>query len=186
MAAIALSIIMKDDHIPAIPDRPPAPVKDFIGCGFMVRRELFLSLGGFESRLYFYHEEPEYCFRTFQRGYETYAYPAVVIRHNKTPVARGKQPADLLFHAQYRPARSLVLSPSQSLGYGRLAMGPSPICEMPQLREHWWPLLRGWAAGFFCYLSWKKSEKRLTAEQFTEREKLPQALHLCMGSNTPM
>ena len=34
-------------------------------------------------------EEPEFCLRALHKGYRVYLYPGVVIRHNRTPVARN-------------------------------------------------------------------------------------------------
>lgn len=185
VAALALRIIFAGDPM-AIDSMKTEPVrvKDFIGCGFILRREMFLSLGGFEERLYFYHEEPEYCFRTFQRGYQTYLYPSVVIRHMVTSSSRNFGPRTRYF------IRNVILMdlwyyPGLQAFIRALIHLPLLYRRLPKLRRHPLALVRGWLEGFFCYFSWGKLKRPLTREQLADWNSRP-GCHQAMGSKTPL
>jgi GT2 family glycosyltransferase len=186
IAALMFQIIFVGDDIPeGYAERKPVIVRDFVGCGVLLRRELLLSLGGFEKRLLFYHEEPEYCFRSFQAGYDTYAYPSVVVRHVVTSANRRHAYRTRLF------IRNVILldlwyypHPQSFLR----AFGHVPLLwmRMPMLRKHWWSYIMGSVEGFYCYMKWWPLRKRLTREQLAEWEKRSSAVHVTMGSRTPM
>lgn len=185
-AALMFQIIFTDESIPSdYAEREPILVRDFAGCGVLLRRELLLSLGGFEKRLLFYHEEPEYCFRSFQAGYDTYAYPAVVVRHVVTSINRRHAYRTRLFIRNvvlldlwYYPHPQSVLR-----AFGHL---PLLFIRMPSLRKNWGPFLLGSVEGFYCYFKWWRLRKRLTREQVREWEKRPASGRICMGSRPPM
>ena len=84
---LAISIISRDEALPSRGDTP-APVRYYIGCGHLLKRDLFLRLGGYADN-WIYGEEPEFCLRALHQGYRVYLYPGVVIRHNRSPVARN-------------------------------------------------------------------------------------------------
>ncbi len=187
VSALAFGIIFRKDELPdpAELERPPQLVKDFVGCAAMFRRELFLELGGFEHRLYFYHEEPEYCFRTFEKGYDTYTYPGVVVRHMVTPVFRHHGSRTRYF------MRNIVLldlwfypHPHSFLR----AIGHLPLLfiRLPKLRPYWWPFTLGWAEGFFCYPKWRQLKPRFTMEQYREWKTRPVAGEVCVDTKTPL
>lgn len=164
-SALAFRIIRANDEVPDVSKAgPPVQSNSFIGCGFMLRRDLFLSLGGFEERLKFYHEEPEYSFRAFQAGYSCYGYPAIVIRHMVSPAARMHSIRTRYF------IRNIILMDlwfySKPLSFVR-AIGHLPLLfrGLPRLRQHPFALLRGWLEGFVCYFAWGEIKKPLTHEQ---------------------
>jgi N-acetylglucosaminyl-diphospho-decaprenol L-rhamnosyltransferase len=47
-------------------------VDQVIGAFFLIRRELFERLGGFDTRYFIYYEEVDLSLRAFQRGYRSY------------------------------------------------------------------------------------------------------------------
>ena len=178
---LAFRIIRADDPVPDVSQAaPPVPSNDFIGCGFMLRRDLFESLGGFEERLLIYHEEPEYSFRAFQAGYSCYGYPAVVIRHMVSQSARMHSIRTRYF------IRNVVLMDlwfyPKPLGFVR-AVGHLPLLYkgLPRLRQHPIALLRGWLEGFACYLAWGKLKQPLTREQLAIWKSRPNG-HKATGS----
>lgn len=67
----------------------PHPVLYFFGGASLIKREPFLQLGGYREVLEYYCEEPEFGMRAWKSGFSIYSYPAVVVRHNKTPVRRN-------------------------------------------------------------------------------------------------
>jgi GT2 family glycosyltransferase len=159
---------------------PPVACNDFINCGALFRRELLVQLGGFEERLHFYHEEPEYSFRAFQAGYSCYGYPAVVIRHMVSQSARMHSIRTRYF------IRNIILMDlwfyPKPLGFVR-ALGHLPLLYrgVPRLRQHPIALLRGWLEGFACYLAWGKLKQPLTREQLAIWKSRPNG-HKATGS----
>jgi GT2 family glycosyltransferase len=68
---------------------PPYPVRLFVGCAHLLKRELFLKLGGYWEFLHYYCEEPEFTIRAWKQSYCVYHYPPVIIKHNKSAVQRN-------------------------------------------------------------------------------------------------
>ncbi len=60
----------------------------FVGCGVALRRELFLSLGGYDHAFGYYAEEYDLCARLIARGYRVSYDPRFRVLHRK--VSRGR------------------------------------------------------------------------------------------------
>jgi glycosyltransferase involved in cell wall biosynthesis len=60
----------------------------FIGFAHLVRRELFLAMGGYQERLGFYGEEKEYCLRLLARGLVVVYLPDALVAHVPDPGGR--------------------------------------------------------------------------------------------------
>jgi GT2 family glycosyltransferase len=89
-AALALNIVEGGRKAPAVATAtPPFRVESFIGCGVLLRRSLFLELGGFIGALGFYCEETHFSARAAREGLAIYKFPSLVIRHEKSPSARS-------------------------------------------------------------------------------------------------
>ncbi len=76
----------------------------FCGAGFAVRRELFLSLGGFWDALSYAGEELDFSFRLLAAGHRIEYLRAVEVLHREAPAAR---PAGRWVYSQAR-SRALV------------------------------------------------------------------------------
>jgi GT2 family glycosyltransferase len=144
---------------------PPFPVKSFIGCANLIKREFFLALGGYEERLGYSAEESDFCIRALQQGHETYAFPAVVIEHRVTPVARNKIQRtrqiirnSTLLGLWYYP---FPISYLRSIPFGLVHM-----FRHAYLREAWKEVLMGSVQGVLCYFSWPHEKKRLNWQQY--------------------
>jgi len=59
----------------------PSVVASFIGFAHLVRRETFLTLGGYREAFEFYGEEKEFCLRLLDAGYQTVYLPDARIAH---------------------------------------------------------------------------------------------------------
>ena len=185
VAALAFRIIMAEDPLPVVNEKiEPILAKDFVNCGVLLRRKIFLALGGYETRLHFYHEEPEYGFRVLQNGYDIYAYPSVVIRHIVTAAARPHASRTRYF------IRNVVLMdlwfyPKPQSFARALAHLPILYIRLPKLRRNLGSLIYGWFEGFYCYFKWWDLKRPLSAQQLAEWEKRPGA-HQATGSVTPL
>ncbi len=62
------------------PDRR-VHVDRLLGAAFMMRRDLFVQLGGFDENFFLYSEEEDLCFRTWQAGFEVVFDPGCEVIH---------------------------------------------------------------------------------------------------------
>jgi len=69
----------------------PSVVASFIGFAHLLRRDVFLSLGGYREAFVFYGEEKEYCVRLLDRGYRTVFVPDALISHLVDPAGRDRR-----------------------------------------------------------------------------------------------
>ncbi len=74
----------------------PAPVgyrcyaPTYYGYAHLVRRDVFLRLGGYRERFRAYGEESEYCKRLWDAGYKVVYIPDVLVRHVHSPTGRSE------------------------------------------------------------------------------------------------
>jgi GT2 family glycosyltransferase len=160
--------------------RRPFPVRDFIGCAALLRREMYLALGGYEEKFIFFGEEPELCVRAMQRGFEVEGYPGFVIQHNVSPVRRdlGKR-ASLLIRRESLVA--LLFFPFPHSFRRVLLCVPGFLYRNPEFRPHWRALLVGLGQGIRDYFSGQFHRTRLTAAEFWAWKSVPIAPHVLMG-----
>jgi GT2 family glycosyltransferase len=63
-------------------------VAAYIGFGHLLRRSVFLELGGYQESFHFYGEEKDYCLRLLNAGYDVVYMPDARIAH--VPDASGR------------------------------------------------------------------------------------------------
>jgi GT2 family glycosyltransferase len=69
-------------------------VPSFIGFAHLLRRDLFLRLGGYRESFVFYGEEKEFCLRLIEAGHRTVYLPDALVSH--VPDAGGRSPSRYL------------------------------------------------------------------------------------------
>ena len=69
----------------------PCVVRSFCGFAHLVRRDIFLALGGYRERFEFYGEEKDFCLRLIDAGYRTVYLPESCIAHEPDPLGRDHQ-----------------------------------------------------------------------------------------------
>jgi len=78
------------------PATQPAPVdytcyvRSFIGFAHIVRRSLFLDLGGYRESFHFYGEEKDYCLRMLDAGFDIIYMPSARVVHAPDPATRSR------------------------------------------------------------------------------------------------
>jgi GT2 family glycosyltransferase len=171
VAALALHIVQGDeDLVEADKLREPFPVRYYIGCGHLLRRQYFLDLGGYLERLHYFGEEYDFCLRALRQGSSTYAYPSVVIRHKRTSVARNSAKA-----ARYYIRNEAVVGllhfpfPFSILRW----MNCLRILRNPKWNVNWGNLLVGWLEALPVALSWWNLRRPLSLTQFRAWKSLP-------------
>ena len=116
--ALAFVIAERDDYEDAVRalSAEPSPCHYFIGCGALLKRELFLELGGYEETLNYMAEEIALTLHAQSRGLQVYQYPGLTIRHFRSPLSRdlGVRAAmnvrnELLIAARYYPFVFMLL-----------------------------------------------------------------------------
>jgi GT2 family glycosyltransferase len=74
----------------------PYPVRFYIGCAHMLKRQLFCRLGGYTECLLQYGEEMDFALKAWKQGFHVYKYPSVVVFHDKSPIGRNPANANRL------------------------------------------------------------------------------------------
>ena len=106
----ALDILSRDSDVAAVafaqanedgrpwpetmqPGRGQSPryVAAFIGFAHLLRRDVFLRLGGYRERFIFYGEEKEYCLRLLDRGLRVVYLPDALVIHAQNASGRTPQ-----------------------------------------------------------------------------------------------
>lgn len=90
--ALALAFIVTDRNefaakLAAVP-ADPFRCHFFIGCAGLINRQMFLEVGSYEESFEYNCEEVELALHAQLRGWFVYQYPAVVVQHNRSPLAR--------------------------------------------------------------------------------------------------
>ncbi len=86
-----------------------SPVQWVKGAIFMIRKEIFDKLGGFDPKIFMYTEDMELCYRAFLAGHKIYFYPNVQVFHidqgssNKTFAILNVYKNMLYFYKKHRP-----------------------------------------------------------------------------------
>ncbi len=179
--ALSFQIVFREDQVPDdFASRPPFPVRDFIGCAALIRRDVFLSLNGYEEKLVFYGEEPEICLRAMQEGYENEGYPAFVIQHNVSPVRRNlANRAELLLRRESLVA--LAFFPFPYSFRRALSCVPGYFFKNPDFRPYLRSMLVGLARGLGDYFSGGFPRKRLNRVEFAAWKSVPIAPSVLIG-----
>jgi len=73
-------------HLPKEPTFSRSPF--FIGCGFIIRRDLFAKIGWYPKDFFLYQNEIDVSFQVRLHGYEIFYDPDFVIVHRGTPSQR--------------------------------------------------------------------------------------------------
>jgi GT2 family glycosyltransferase len=171
VAALALHIVNRDESIPRAETlAEPFPVRYFIGCGHLLRRKQFLDLGGYLERLHYFAEENDFCLKALRQGFSTYAYPAVVIRHKRTPIARNSAKA-ARYYIRNEAIVGLLHFPFP-FSFFR-AVNCLQLLRNPAWNLHPGSLLLGWIEAFVCAISWWSLRRPLSMAQFRAWKKLP-------------
>jgi GT2 family glycosyltransferase len=128
----------------------PVPVREYNGCGHMLRMATFRELGGYRG--YFHHmcEERDYSLRVYGSGRRVVLFPNVEVLHRLTPVARSSR------RVSFYAARNTLLCWSLNLPLptcvwrsARSALGQ--VFAVLQRRQRCWPTIKGLAASLSVF-----------------------------------
>jgi GT2 family glycosyltransferase len=86
-------------HLRAADLERSRPVDQVIGAFFLIRRELFERLGGFDRRYFIYYEEVDLALRARRHGARSYFLREATVMHAEN-VSSSRVPAERLYHSQ--------------------------------------------------------------------------------------
>ena len=148
----------------------PAPIRFYIGCGHLVKRELFIELGGYRNELEHLCEEMQFSLAAARRNYTIWYFPRVIVRHRRSPVGRNQARShrlltrnELQCAARYFPLPYFLMSVVNRL--------PRQFI-LAAHRPYW----RSFMNGFF---------EALRTLPRTWRERTPSLLPKCGGGGAP-
>jgi GT2 family glycosyltransferase len=175
VAALALQIVKTNEKIRRSEVLlEPFPIQFFIGCGHILRRELFLELGGYPDRLHYFSEEVVFCLNAWLHGHTIYGFPGLVIRHTRTPVARNSAKASR-YYMRNQTLVGLLYFP---FPFSILrALNCLLLIKEPQWNPHPFSLLVGWLEAFVCLFTWKTHRRRMSLRQFRDWKALRKPWH---------
>jgi GT2 family glycosyltransferase len=111
-------LLLIGGHKLGILDKSPKQVKkvDWVKGGmFMIHKEVFKRLGGFDEKIFMYIEDMELCYRASQSGYAVYFFPTASVLHkeqgssNKTFAIVNIYKNLLYFYKKHRPHTEYVI-----------------------------------------------------------------------------
>lgn len=126
------------------PTQPGPSVLGFLACAAVVRRDVFLAVGGFQPKLHVYGEEALLAMDLAAQGWGLAYLPSLVVRH--LPVPNGRDQAarrrltirnDLLTTWLRRPATRAVREAARALATpdGRGGLHDA-LAELPWVLRH--------------------------------------------------
>jgi GT2 family glycosyltransferase len=174
--ALAFVIAERDDYLEGLRALPaePAPCDFFIGCGALIKRELFLELGGYEEELGYMAEEIALTLHAQSRGLQVYQYPAVTVRHYRSPLSR-----DLTARARLNIRNELLIA---GLYYPFVFLLLRwPVYLAKALVLGWFPrreIVKGAMAAAWRYPAIWRKRQPVTVEAFLRWKRLPRPVTL--------
>ncbi len=95
IAAIACKIesedgtVFKTWHIPDTTTDSFCESPAFVGCGFVIRRDIFEKIGWFPAKYFLYQNEIDVAIKIRQLGYKIYYNPKCIVVHRNSPIGRA-------------------------------------------------------------------------------------------------
>jgi GT2 family glycosyltransferase len=114
------------------PATRPVVVPSYIGFAHLLRRDLFVSMGGYRESFKFYGEEKDYCLRLLDAGYRTVYLPDALVAHVSDRASRSAQ-RYLRFVARNDCLNTLYNDPATRLAW----MLPARMALYFRMRHGW-------------------------------------------------
>jgi len=133
-------------------DGPPRETGFACGGALLLKRRVYLELGGFDPTYVIYHEDVDLCWRAWLLGYRVLQVPASVVYHEGGALMGSPESPRRLFLSQRNRLRNLL----RLTGPGRLVAGLGVAAAFDLLR----------AGGF----AWRRDRARLRALLEADRD----------------
>jgi len=80
------------------PSNVPLPVWSISGGAILIRKKLFLKIGGWDQRYFFFFEDLELCRQIWARGFQVYFYPMCQVIHRHGTSGKSLAPLATQWH----------------------------------------------------------------------------------------
>jgi len=134
----------------------PGRIAWILGASIIIRRELYVSLGGFDPDFFLYSEETDFCLRLRKAGHEIGQVVTVAVEHlggasedHRDPyeVAARKLRGLILFRQKHYPAQDCVRLARRDLRRARWRAGWNRLlARLQPARSHAWQKSRNYLA----------------------------------------
>jgi GT2 family glycosyltransferase len=150
----------------------PYRVQSYTGCGHLLRRSVFLRMGGYRADFIHMAEETEFCRKAWKAGWEVHMFPGIIVDHRRTPVARFPDR-----NTYYLTRNNLIISylhfPMANM-LPRLVSNALLICWRNLRRRYLWrSVFRGWLDGLKYCIRHFPERTPMSARQFKEYRRAP-------------
>ena len=156
----------------AVTGSEPYRVQTYTGCGHLLKREIFLRIGGYRNDFVHMAEEVDFCRKAWKAGWEVHMYPRIIVDHRRTPVARF--PAKNLYYL----TRNLLIISYLHLPF--TAMMPKLFSNAllswwQHLRRRylWSSVFRGWIDGIRYCIAHFPERMPMSGRQYREYRRAP-------------
>jgi GT2 family glycosyltransferase len=107
-------------------------VPAFIGFAHLLRREIFLTLGGYRESFVYYGEEKDFCLRLLDAGYRTVYLPGARVRHEPDPSGRSNQR-----YLRYVTRNDCLIALYNEPWHRLIWLLPARLLLYFRMRRHW-------------------------------------------------
>lgn len=111
------SNILKTHHLAYVERKEPAKV-DFVEGAFqLIRREVIGKVGLLDEKMFYGHEDADYCARTKKAGYDIMYYPSFEVKHYLSGITRRSIVSKMTYYHLmsylrfYKKHRNIIKSP---------------------------------------------------------------------------
>jgi GT2 family glycosyltransferase len=156
----------------AVAGSDPYRVQTYTGCGHLLKRSVFLGMGGYRADFVHMSEEVEFCRKAWKAGLEVHMYPKIVVDHRRTPVARF--PAKNLYYL----TRNLLI-----ISYLHLPWPAMTTKLFSNALLVWWrnisrlylwsSVFRGWFDGIKYCIAHLRERAPMSGRQYREYRRAP-------------
>jgi glycosyltransferase involved in cell wall biosynthesis len=150
----------------------PYRVQSYTGCGHLLKRTVFLRMGGYRSDFVHMGEEVEFCRKAWKAGWEVHMYPRIIIDHRRTPVARF--PKKNIYYL----TRNLIIINYLHIPFRSMMPKLMSIvlfmCWKNLRRPYLWgSVLWGWLDGIKYCVAYRPERVPMTGQEFDEFRRAP-------------
>ena len=156
----------------AVTGSEPYRVQTYTGCGHLLKRSVFLEMGGYRADFVHMSEEVEFCRKAWKAGLEVHMYPKIVVDHRRTPVARF--PAKNLYYL----TRNLLIISYLHLPWPAMTTKLFSNALLVWWRNFtrlylWSSVFRGWLDGIKYCIAHLPERAPMSGRQYREYRRAP-------------
>jgi GT2 family glycosyltransferase len=156
----------------AVTGSEPYRVQTYTGCGHLLKRSVFLEIGGYRADFVHMGEEVEFCRKAWKAGLEVHMYPKIIVDHRRTPVARF--PAKNLYYL----TRNLLIISYLHLPWPSMMtklFSNALLVWWRNLRRLylWSSVFRGWLDGIKYCIAHFSERAPMSGRQYREYRRAP-------------